>query len=246
MCVYSGHQFDVSSKCFWNHKLPHWNWNRQSLFQKSLHRQNQQLHATALQPLHIHPFPCCHLGPRIGGGPANTVFQNVYVSIVYTFFFTHTSQISFPQMLFLVLPVRQILKHPSFTLFELLIWQLSVDDVCGDIGSKLLFQFRPQKPSPDSCCFGPMFVYKWRCRDVNVSNHHRKRAKLHTGMCSWMFLSDRWTGFMIISKRLNCSIQTIYRSSFGINQESSSSLCSNPFDFLRCIWTLARFCFFLK
>lgn len=158
MCVYSGHQFDVSSKCFWNHKLPHWNWNRQSLFQKSLHRQNQQLHATALQPLHIHPFPCCHLGPRIGGGPANTVFQNVYVSIVNTFFFTHTSQISFPQMLFLVLPVRQILKHPSFTFFELLIWQLSVDDVCGDIGSKLLFQFRPQKPSPDSCCFGPMFV----------------------------------------------------------------------------------------
>ena len=73
-------------------------------------------------------------------------------------FFTHTSQISFPQMLFLVLPVRQILKHPSFTFFELLIWQLSVDDVCGDIGSKLLFQFRPQKPSPDSCCFGPMFV----------------------------------------------------------------------------------------
>lgn len=100
MCVYSGHQFDVSSKCFWNHKLPHWNWNRQSLFQKSLHRQNQQLHATALQPLHIHPFPCCHLGPRIGGGPANTVFQNVYVSIVYTFFSHIHHKFHFPKCYF--------------------------------------------------------------------------------------------------------------------------------------------------
>lgn len=58
----------------------------------------------------------------------------------------------------MVLPVRQVFEHSSFFFFELLIQHVSVYDVSCDINTKLGLQFLPKKPSPDSCCFGPVFV----------------------------------------------------------------------------------------
>ena len=59
-------------------QLPHWKSNHRNPFQNLCH-QNLQLHGFALQPLHIPLFPCCHLAPEIGEGPANTRFQCLFL-----------------------------------------------------------------------------------------------------------------------------------------------------------------------